>query len=132
MEYGSWEEVRQSLIDGLDRCDYNGEHHLREKAIDLLDGAAQSARSGKLVVAAQYLMDYRYLALREIQAFWRNWDQGIVIFSEAITLIGNMSSDKRVPAPYQRLLDARPSLRWDSSLTHWQREFWYGSPDLCL
>lgn len=132
MEYGSWEEVRQALIDGLDRYDSDGEKQLRFKAIDLLDGAAQSARSGNLIVSAQYLMDYRYIALREHAGFWRDWDQGIAFFSEAIALVGSMSPNQNMPSPYQRLLDAKPNLRMDSSLTSWQRDFWYGSTELSL
>ena len=132
MDYGSWDDNRQRLIEALDRCASHNDKHLREKATDLLDGAAQSARSGNLVVAAQYLMDYRHIALREHPGFWRSWDDGILVFCDLVRQVQDMSPTPDIPAPYQQLLNAQPSLSYDSSLTPWQRAFWYGSPDLSL
>ncbi len=118
-----WEDDRQRFCNGASRghVDSPSEEWLAEK----LDRAAAHAKAGALREAASPLEEIR-AKLVSMQEFQR-WDDGILCFANLIKLIRHMSPETTVPAEYQRLLDAEPSLRWNEDMTPKQKAFWYGS-----
>ncbi|HEX9011522.1 MAG TPA: hypothetical protein VF804_14225 [Holophagaceae bacterium] len=97
-----------------------------ERALDLLDQAAEAARSGDLRKAAGILEEIRAAVVTS--RLFHQWDNGIWCFTSLIRFIRQMSPETAVPKEYQRLLDAIPSARFDEDMTSPQKAFWYGSP----
>lgn len=118
-----WEDDRQRFCDCASRghVDSPDEAWVAEK----LDAAAAHAQPGNLREAAKLLEEIRsrVVAVRLFQS----WDDGILCFGNLIHLIRHMSPEATVPSEFQRLLDARPSLKWDEDMTGKQKAFWYGS-----
>lgn len=118
-----WEDDRQRFCDGASRghVDSPSEEWLAVR----LDQAAEHAKSDQLRDAAKPLEEIRakLVSVREFQ----RWDDGILCFTNLIRLTRHMSSETTVPAEYQRLLDAEPSLKWNEDMTPKQKAFWYGA-----
>ncbi len=97
-----------------------------ERTLDLLDRAADAARSGDLRKAAGSLEEIRAAVVAS--RLFHQWDNGIWCFTSLIRFIRQMSPETAVPKEYQRFLDAIPRARFDEEMTSRQKAFWYGSP----
>lgn len=96
----------------------------REAVARALDAAEAAASQGRLAEAAAHLEELRRRVVEH--SLFRNWDDGIAVFSGLIREIRARSSEEKVPRAYQRFLDAIPSPRYEDEMTRAQREFWYG------
>lgn len=118
-----WDGDRNSFCDCASRghVDSPSKEWLAEK----LDQAAALAKAGNLREAAKPLEEIRARVVA-VRLFY-SWDDGILCFGSLINQIHRMSPETQVPSAYQKLLDARPSLKWDEDMTRKQKAFWYGS-----
>lgn len=114
-----WEDERERMLRAAGEED-------EPKVAAALDRAAVRARAGDLAGAAAALGEVRRWAVE--RHLFKSWDDGIWVFCGIIRLVRQMSATP-VPAAYQRLLDAIPSVRIDQDMTRAQRRFWYGSAD---
>ena len=116
--YDNWDDERERLLNAVDESE-------RERVSDLIDRAASSARTNGLREAAHWLEETRRALVGN--NLFRNWDNGIWVFSSLIRLIRAMSAETPVPQDYQRFLDAIPSASYEARMSPAQTEFWYGS-----
>src|ERR1044072_9093750 len=115
--YDNGENERERLLNVVHESD-------RERVSDLIDRAASSARANGLREAAHWLEETRRVLLG--RNLFRQWDNGMWVFSSLIRLIQAMSAETSVPQDYQRFVDAIPSASYDSRMTRAQTAFWYG------
>ena len=115
--YDNWDDERERLLNAVDESE-------RERVLELVDRAATSARANGLREAAHWLEETRRVLVGN--NLFRQWDNGIWVFSSLIRLIRAMSAEASVPQDYQRFLDAIPSASYDARMTRAQNAFWYG------
>jgi hypothetical protein len=121
--FAGWDMELDFPIGGAHGAPYGLDpEKLLAQAETLLDRAAGAARRGDLADAARALLEFRDESVKQ-RLFVRH-DNAIVFFLEIVTLVRRMAPDASVPAEFQRLIDAKPSLLGD--LTRNQRKFWYG------
>jgi hypothetical protein len=117
-DYDTWDDERETLLNALGDED-------RRAVQPLLDAAGASADQGRLADSARRLEEIRRLLVEH--GLFGSRDNGILVFSSLIRILRHRSSEKVVPAEYQRCLDAVPNLSYSVPMSPAQRAFWYGS-----